>query len=318
MKSELSQYEYEILDKLGTGKLGEEIYIGFDPNLNQQVMIRMLPASMISDSGTYQRFMQGAKLNASLQHPNIQIAYKAGQCEDGNIFLVTRFEDGLFLNDYLVKYGKITEKEALNLIIPIADALNYAWETKKVIHRNISPETIFITKDERPLLTDFGIAKTKSYTATDTVKGVIMGNPQYMSPEQVKADKEMDFQSDMYCLGLIFYEMLAGHPVFKADTFAKLMEMQERGQHPDLKHKAPWLSEGCISTINKMLEKKKNRRHASWKDLISELKKLNGGMEATSELKSTDTTISQMKISSPTGRIREFATLMLSKLKKNG
>ncbi|HBC87827.1 MAG TPA: hypothetical protein DCZ94_12805 [Lentisphaeria bacterium] len=318
MNSELTGYEYEILERHGTGRLGEELYIGFDPNLNHQVMIRMLPVSMISDAETYQRFMQGAKLTAALQHPNILVAYKAGECEDGNIFLVTRFEEGLFLNDYLTKYGKLSEAEAVNLIIPIADALNYAWESKKIIHRNICPETILISKDDRPLLTDFGIAKSRDAGMTETLKGVIMGNPQYMSPEQVRADRQLDFQSDMYCLGLVFYEILAGHPAFNQDTPAKLMEMQENRKPLDIKLKAPWISNRCAKAINRMLEKKKNKRYATWTELMVELKKLNGTMEATSELNMTDLTASRMKISSPGGKIREFATMMLTKLKKNG
>ncbi|HCE42627.1 MAG TPA: hypothetical protein DET40_03665 [Lentisphaeria bacterium] len=313
MNQELSCYEYEILEKHGIGRLGEQIFLGFDPNLNQQVMIRMLPADMISENDTFHRFMQGAKLTAALHHPNILTAYKAGEAEDGNIFLVTRFEEGLFLDKHLKVHGKFNEDEASDMIASLADALHYAWETKMIIHRNVCPETILISKDKRPMLTDFGIAKSRSLNLTDTLKGVILGNPQYMSPEQVRGEKELDFHSDMYCLGLVFYEILAGFPAFHNKSPETLMSMQENRQPVSLKFRNPDLSERCVKTINRMLEKNKSRRYPSWNELKEDLEKLSGRMEATSEHNLPDEA-GKYKISSAAGRIRSLATMMLTKL----
>ncbi len=317
MSSELTGYEYEILEKHGTGRLGEQIFLGVDPNLNQQVLIRMLPSSMLSDTDTFQRFMQGARLTAALQHPNILAAYKAGEAEDGNIFLVTRFEDGLFLDEYLKKHGKFGEKEAASIVISIADALNYAWESKNIVHRNVCPETILITKDAQPLLTDFGIAKSRSLSMPETLKGVILGSPQYMSPEQIRGDKQVDFKSDMYCLGLVFYELLTACPAFQNKSPEKLMFMQENREPVSLKFRNHELSELCIRTVSRMIEKDKDKRYPSWQDLIADLRKLNESMEATSEHSLADPSLSKLKLSSTGGKFREFATLMLSRLKKN-
>ena len=315
MNQELSCYEYEILEKHGTGRLGEQIYLGFDPNLNQQVMIRMLPSDMISQNDTFHRFMQGAKITAALQHPNILTAYKAGEAEDGNIFLVTRFEEGLFLDKHLEKHGKFNEKDAARLIAALADALLYAWETKMIVHRNICPETILIANDKRPMLTDFGIAKSRSMNLTETLKGVILGNPKYMSPEQVRSEKEIDFHSDMYCLGLVFYEILAGFPAFHNKSAEKLMSMQETRQPVSLKFRNPDLSERCVKIINRMLEKEKNKRYPSWNDLKDDLEKLSSGMEATSELNQGPTN-DKIKKNSHAGRIRGLAKLMLTRLSR--
>ncbi|HBC88667.1 MAG TPA: hypothetical protein DCZ94_17115 [Lentisphaeria bacterium] len=266
--------KYEIVSKYGAGSLGDDVYIGKHRELEREILIRVLPPSMTSDSELSQRFIQGVRLTASLQHPNILPAYDAGD-EDGNFYFVTGFEKGFFLDQYIEQRGKLEEKEAVNIIIALADALKEAWESKKIIHRNICPKTILLAKGNHPMLTDFGLAKSQESSGKAlTMTGFTVGNPQYMSPEQVNAEKELDFHADMYCLGLVFYEMLAGHPAFQDKSQVALMDAQATKQPASLKTENSKVSERCIKVMNQMIEKDRNKRFSSWKDLIKGLNSL--------------------------------------------
>ncbi|GEM_PF-1752103 len=263
--------KYEIVRKYGTGSLGDDVYIGKHLELDREILIRILPVSMTSDKEIAQRFIQGVRLTASLQHPNILPAYDAGEQEDF-FFFVTGFEKGFFLNEYLVQRGKLEEKEAVRIIIALSDALKFAWKTNSIIHRNVCPETILIARGNQPMLTDFGMAKSQASASQGlTMPGFTVGNPKYMSPEQVMAEKDIDFHADMYCLGLVFYEMLAGHPAFDDKSAVALMEAQTSKQPKDLKTINPQISDRCIKVINGMIEKDKKKRFSSWDELMGKL-----------------------------------------------
>ncbi len=265
--------KYEILRKSGTGSLGDDVYVGTHLDLKKDILIRILPASMTEDKRIAQRFIQGVNLTASLSHPNILPAYDAGE-EDGSYFLVTGFEKGFFLKEYLEHRGRLDEKEALGIIIALADALDTAWEKKKIIHRNVCPDTILIARENSPMLTDFGMARQLASMQGLTMTGFTVGNPQYMSPEQITADKELDFRADMYCLGLVFYEILAGHPAFKEKSQVALMAAQTTKQPPPLREENSHVSDTCVKIIGRMIEKDRNKRYISWEELIKDLKSL--------------------------------------------
>ena len=265
--------KYEIVRKYGVGCLGDDVYIGTHQGLKREILIRILPSSMTSDTEIANRFIQGVQLTASLQHPNILPAYDAGE-EDGNFFFITGYEKGFFLHEYIEQRGILEEKEAVKIIVALADALKQAWESKRIIHRNICPETILLAKGNHPMLTDFGMAKSQVAGRALTMAGFTIGNPQYMSPEQVTGDMELDFHADMYCLGLIFYELLAGHPAFKDKSRTALMTAQISKQPANLKVENNKVSDRCVKVINGMMEKDRDKRFASWEELIKNLSRL--------------------------------------------
>ncbi len=268
---QLIRGKYEIVSKSGVGSLGDDMYLGLHKDMDREIMIRILPVSMTNDKEITNRFLQGVRLTASLQHPNILPAYDAGE-ENGNFFFVTAFEKGFFLDKYIEQRGKLEEKEAVDIIIQLSDALKYAWEAKRIIHRNICPQIILLAKGNHPILTDLGMAKSQGSAQNLTMAGYTVGNPQYMSPEQVAANKELDFHADMYCLGLVFYEMLAGRPAFRDKSQVMLMNAQASKQPPNLKDENSKVSDSCVKVIGAMIEKDRNSRFVSWDELIKNLK----------------------------------------------
>ncbi len=270
---------FEILRPHGKGSLGDSVYIGRHPDLEKEVIIRVLPPEMAAGPDTVQRFLQAVRLTAALKHQNILPAYDAGD-ENGILYFVSASETGLYLADYIKMKGRLDQDEAVKIIMAIADALDYAWNEKKISHRNVCPSTILIASGVHPMLTDFGLAKSFEPGKDDlTVSGYTIGNPQYMSPEQVRGERELTFQADMYCLGLVFYEMLAGQPAFQCKTHYEMMEAQMEKNPKPLESYNSNVSKDCISIIDKMLEKEKARRYATWPELIKALKDLLSGKQ---------------------------------------
>jgi len=264
--------KFEVREKVKTGSVGDDVFLGYHKSLNREILVRIMPPMFSYDQDLVQRFLREIKLTASLQHPNILPAFEAGEFNN-QYFLVTAYEKGFYLNEYLEQRGQLGEKEAVKLIIPIIKAMKYVWDKSQILHRNIRPETILIARDNVPLLTDFGMAKSTASGATHglTMEGFTIGNPQYMSPEQVKAERNLNFHSDMYCLGLIFYEMLAGHPPFIKKSQIELMDAQLTEQHAavyDMNHD---VSMNCSLVVDKMLEKEPEDRYQDWDEIIQDL-----------------------------------------------
>ncbi|MFZ2658488.1 MAG: serine/threonine-protein kinase [Victivallales bacterium] len=268
---------FEILKLQGKGSLGDTVYIGRHPDLEKEVIIRVLPPEMAAGTDTVQRFIQAVKLTAALKHQNILPAYDAGD-ENGLLFFVSASETGLYLSDYVKMKAKLEQDEAVKIIMAIADALEYAWNEKKILHRNVCPSTILIAAGVHPMLTDFGLAKSFEPGKDDlTVMGYTIGNPQYMSPEQARGERELSYQADMYCLGLVFYEMLAGAPAFQCKTHFEMMEAQMEKSPKPLSNYNSNVNADCLLVMNKMIEKDRNKRYETWAGLIKDLKALLAG-----------------------------------------
>lgn len=269
--------KFEVVDYLAEGSNGEEIYSAKHLDLGCDVLIRVLPVSETSDESIVQRFLQQIKLNAVLQHPNILTAYEAGE-HDGRYFLVTARESGCDMNEFLEKRGELNPAEACEFIRQLASGLEYAWAKEKVVHRNIKPETILVCQGNQPKLTDFGMAKTLTEDRKNlTMAGMTIGNPQYMSPEQVQGEKNLDFRSDVYCLGLIFYQLLVGSPPFEGKSQIELMNAHLKETQRTARQMNPKVPESCSKVVDKMLMKNREDRHASWAELIADLDALKKG-----------------------------------------
>ncbi len=268
---------FEILREHGKGSLGDTLYIGKHPDLEKEVIIRILPPEMKSSTDTVQRFIQSVRLTAALKHQNILPAYDAGE-DNGIMYFVSASETGLYLADYIKMKGKLEQEESIKIIMAVADALKYAWEEKKVLHRNICPSTILVASGVHPMLTDFGLAKSfEPGKDSLTVTGFTVGNPQYMSPEQAMGERELTFHADMYCLGLVFYEMLAGQPAFQDKSQVMLMDAQMNKTPKLLSEYNSKISADCIAIIDKMTAKDKGKRYETWDMLIKDLKAVLAG-----------------------------------------
>jgi len=261
--------KYEVGKKQGLGSLGETIFLGHDKEVDREIMIRILPPQMMGDNENTQRFIQGIKLTASINHPNILPAIDAGE-ENGMCFMVTAYKKGFYLNEYLDQRGQLDEPESLRLIKDLAGALNEAWQSQQIIHRNVCPDTILFAKGNVPLLTDFDMAKSLKEDKKLTMTGYTVGNPMYMSPEQVKGE-QIDYHADMYCLGLVLYQLLSGHPPFQQKSQIELMNAQASEPHQPIQQENDRISDACAAVLDKMLEKDIADRYVLWEDLISDL-----------------------------------------------
>lgn len=266
--------KFEVLSRFSEGSLGEDLYLGKHLALSREIIIKILPQRGNISKEQVERFIQSTKLIASIQHSNILSAYEAGEF-NGMYYLVTAYEKGCFLRETLKQRNRLDELEALKIIFELSRALNYAWHKAKVLHRNISPETILITSDNQAMLTEFDLAKIMTDSVKNmTITGFTVGNPMYMSPEQVRGRKDMDCRSDIYCLGIVFYEMLCGKPPFADDSTVKLMEAQLSGKHIPLWQVNPLVSPQCSEIIDKMLKKEREERYANWDKLIEDIQNL--------------------------------------------
>jgi len=219
---------YEIIEQIGEGGMGE-VYLAKDTRLNRQVALKLLAAHITEDKNRASRFRQEAFATSALNHPNIVTIYEIGEWQ-GRDFIATEFVDGITLHSLLGK-KKTSVSEALDLALQIAGALSAAHGAG-IIHRDIKPENIMIRRDGLVKILDFGIAKympsgNGRRALVETEVGEVIGTAAYMSPEQARG-LEIDQRTDIWSLGVILYEMIAGKLPFagktKSDRIAAILE----------------------------------------------------------------------------------------------
>jgi hypothetical protein len=211
--------KYQIVAEIGSGGMAT-VYRAYQPNLERYVAVKVLSAQLASDPIFRQRFDREAKEAARLSHPNILPVYDSGEYE-GTVYIVTEFVEGGSLKDRMSH--PLEPGVAARIAHDIAHALDYAHR-HGLVHRDVKPGNVLMTRDGRTLLADFGIAKAVSGTQY-TQTGMAVGTPAYMSPEQARGE-EVDGRSDLYALGIVLYEMLLGHPPFQADTPLAVLHQQ--------------------------------------------------------------------------------------------
>ncbi len=259
---------YKLEKKVGHSHLGE-IFLALKEPEGRLVRIEILSGSVTSDEESVTRFLQEIELMSSLQHPNLLSAVEAGQDGD-TYFLVTAHEPGQSLEEIIKRDGKVEEKKILNYIISIAEVLQYTWDQRKLLHRDLKPQNIFITESGVAKLTGFGIAKSSEGQSLGlTGVGFTIGTPEYMSPEQIRASDDLDFRSDLYALGVVMYEALVGELPFTDNAPILLMQKHMDEIPIPVKDRNPAVSSGCSALIDKMLAKEPNDRQATWNELIA-------------------------------------------------
>ena len=230
---------YHILEQLGQGGMAI-VYKAFDTRLERNVALKVIRSGRETSKKFLARFEREAKSLAQLNHPNIVKVLDYGE-QDGLPFLVMEYISGGTLKE---KIGiPMTEKEALDFIIPIANALGYA-HGKGIIHRDVKPANILISDSGQPMLSDFGIAKLLEIEAGQTLTGtgVGVGTPEYMAPEQATS-KDFDHRVDIYALGIVLFELLTGKKPYQADTPMAVLLKKANDPLPDPRTMNPNLSE---------------------------------------------------------------------------
>ncbi len=218
---------YEIVAAVGAGGMGE-VYRARDTRLDRTVAIKILPESFADDRERLERFQQEARILSTLNHPNLMAVYDVG-VQDGMHFLVSEFLEGETLRDRL-NAGPLPQRRVIEYGLQIAKGLAAAHD-KQIVHRDLKPENVFVLRDDRVKILDFGLAKQRVMAATadatmtspnQTSAGTVLGTAGYMSPEQVRGEA-VDNRSDIFSLGTILYEMIAGQRAFRGDSSVEVM-----------------------------------------------------------------------------------------------
>lgn len=267
---------YEILEKIGTGGMGD-VYKAHCHKLDRIVAIKVLKAQYNDDNNFIRKFKRESLAAASISHPNIVSIYDVGTEEvDGEKvhYIVMEFIDGKTLKELIADDGKIPEKRALNYLAQITEALKIA-HNKGIVHRDIKSQNIMVTKDHRVKVTDFGIARVAD-NATVTATNAIMGSVHYFSPEQARGSK-VDNRSDIYSLGIVMFEMLTGRVPFDADNPVSVALMQVQGNMPIPSTVVHEISKETDAIVLKMTQKYPDDRYSDVSGLMNDIKNIQLG-----------------------------------------
>lgn len=264
---------YQIRRELGRGGMAI-VYVAYDPRFEREVALKILPGYFVHEEDFRARFEREAKTLARLEHFAIVPVYDYGQ--DGSPYLVMRYMRGGTLKDRMKK-GPIPLDEAIKIVQRVGAALD-ATHDIGIIHRDLKPDNILFDEMGRAYLSDFGIVKLAEGSQTFTKTGGIIGTPAYMSPEQATGAKGVDRRSDIYSLGVILYEMLAGKAPFEADTTVRLIMKHVSEPVPDILKENPALPPACDAIIKRVMAKQPEERFGSCAELVDALNRVRDGM----------------------------------------
>jgi len=288
--------KYTILEEIGRGGMGV-VYKGKHASLNRFAAIKVLPAQLAVDELCLQRFLREADTLAKLQHQNIVNIYDI-ETQNDTQYLIMEFVNGQTLADLLKSHGPYAPDEAAKIVRDVARALSHS-HAKGVIHRDIKPANIMIDEDGIVKVADFGIARAMESTAV-TQTGII-GTPKYMSPERIKGHEDIDGRSDIYSLGIVFYEMVTGRVPFPDENEFTVLEKHVKKAPPPpsrLKTDLPVVYEKIIL---RCLAKSKIARYPTCRELVVSLEETLSAREPAVGQSSSTKVISRGKVPKITG-----------------
>ena len=252
--------QYEIRRHIARGGMAD-VYLAYDDALRRRVALKIMLPALAADDQYVNRFRREAQTAARLDHPNIIHIYSIGQLKDGRPYIAMQYVEGGTLRDTLVKLsseGRLVEtNQSLSIIGKMADALQVAHQAG-IMHRDIKPSNILIRPDGRPVLVDLGIAAVEG-SPKITHTGTLIGTPHYMSPEQATG-KRVDPRSDIYSLGVILYELLAGRRPFEAEDAMAVLHQHIYEQPPPLENFRPDLAPETVYLVHRCLRKEPEQR----------------------------------------------------------
>lgn len=265
--------DYEIIKRLGIGGMGE-VYLAEQKSMMRPVALKVLQQNLVEDQSYLERFYREVRTLAQIEHPNVVKAIETGYIEEEGIcYFSMRYIEGQDLKRRLDNEGTMPEEDALNVIMHVGLALQYVWDKYKLIHRDIKPANIIVTEEGEVKLMDLGISKSmQDKTRADlTMAGMMVGSPYYVSPEQAKAEKDLDFRADMYSLGASFYHMLTGKLPFDNDNTMAIIASHLTDKVPDPRKISPKISVKSVKIIHRMMEKSKEDRYPTWDDALNDI-----------------------------------------------
>lgn len=265
---------WRLLKKLGEGGMGT-VYLA-EGDAGGQAAVKVLPKQQ-ADSDALHRFRREARAAVRLRHPNLVRGWDAGE-DRGHPYFVMEYCDGESLEKRLRRDKAVPWGEALRIAIPVARALEYV-HGRGLVHRDVKPSNIMVTKAGVPKLLDLGIAKDLAGGEASFVTrtGAVLGTPQYLSPEQARGEREVDGRSDVFSLGATLYHLVTGRPPFSATTLVEVVAQHLNAEIPDPRTVKPDLPEPVALLLGKMLAKSPANRHGSAAELAGDLKRALAG-----------------------------------------
>ncbi len=279
---------YQILKKLGEGGMSY-VYLGEDIATKEQYAIKVLSPNLVKDHNAMARLRREASLGMRLAHPNVCHIVRLGETEDGVVYVVMPYVQGEILSDRNNKKGQLPLAEAVMFVQQIAAGLQVAHELK-IIHRDLKPENIMVVRNpdgtEKAVVMDFGLAKERKAGGELqklTATGIILGTPEFMSPEQLRG-KPLDPRTDVYSLTLMTYEMLTGKLPFEGKNQQEMMIARLRNDPISIRSRRPDIPEAVEKVLNKGMARNADDRYPSAVEFANELSLAAGGGHADAGL----------------------------------
>ena len=280
---------FEIVSLLGEGGMGQ-VYLALDHRLGRKVALKLLPSEFTQDQERLHRFAQEARAASSLNHPNILTIHEIGEV-DGRRFIASEYVDGEMLRTRIAG-GPFNTGEVINIAEQIASALAAA-HAEGIIHRDIKPENIMLRRDGIVKLLDFGLAKLAEQSEAGpedatrklikTSAGVLLGTAAYMSPEQARG-QAVDARSDIWSLGVVIYEMIAGHAPFAGQTNSDVLVSILEREPKSLTSQSAKVPEALDWIVTKALIKDRDDRYQTSRELLTDIRRLKQRLELTTEV----------------------------------
>ena len=277
---------YRIVEKLGAGGMGE-VFLAEDTRLDRNVALKILPAAMASDRDRAQRFVREAKAASALSHPNVCVVHEVGETDDGLLFIAMEHISGATLESVLAG-RELGTAELLDVAVQVGDALDEA-HGRGITHRDIKPANIMITARGQAKVLDFGLAKrqapledradAKTVTRGETAFGMVMGTVHYMSPEQALG-RSVDHRSDIFSFGIVLYQMAARRRPFVGASAVETIDRIIHSEPDEIAPAGTNIPPELARIIRKCLEKDRERRYQSARELVSDLKALRRGLDS--------------------------------------
>ncbi len=266
VKGQKINERYEIIKSIGEGGMAN-VYLGYDTILDRNVAIKILRGDLANDEKFVRRFQREALSASSLSHPNIVEMYDVGE-DDGLYYIVMEYIEGKTLKQLLKKRGSLTLSESIDIMLQLTDGMAHAHDSY-IIHRDLKPQNIMIQDDGQIKITDFGIAMALNSTQL-TQTNSVMGSVHYLPPEQA-AGKGSTIRSDIYSMGIIFYELLSGSLPFRGESAVEIALKQMRDPLPSLRDENKEIPQSIENIILKATAKNPKNRYHDAKEMHQDL-----------------------------------------------
>ncbi len=266
--------DYVIERQIGVGGMGI-VYLAKQISLHRAVALKVLRENLLADKNYIDRFFHEVRLLSGIEHPNLVRVYEGGEDSNG-VFFSMEYVEGDDLKRAIDQRQSFSERDAADIAVQVAAALGYAWEKEKMIHRDIKPANIILQQDGTVKILDFGISKKVQVNGSGLITntGMMVGSPSYMSPEQARAERDVDFRTDIYSLGITLFHLLTGVLPYDGKSAVDVVTQHLAAPVPNIRTYRQGLSRKMARMIRRMMAKNKNDRYHSWDELSRDMQKI--------------------------------------------